>query len=73
VLVGFQCRGGQVPGVAVRLVAEGVRHRQVRRGTLGEGRGMVDGRPDERMGETRPRRVQPDQARRFRWGQDAAG
>ena len=72
-LVGFQRRGGQVPGVAVRLVAERVRDLQVRRGALGERRGMVDGRPDKRMGELRARRVQPDQARRFRRGEGAGG
>ena len=73
VLVGFQRRRGQVPGVAVGLVAERVRDLQVRRGPLGEGRGVVDRRADERMGELRSRRVHPDQARCFRRGERAGG
>ena len=65
-LVGFQCRGGQVPGVAVGLVAERVGDQQVRCGALGERRGMVDGRPDKRVGELQALDVQPDQPGRFR-------
>jgi hypothetical protein len=73
VLVGFQRGGGQVPGVAVGLVAERVRDHQVRRGALGERDGMVDGRADQRMGEPRTRPVHADQARRLRRGQSAGG
>ena len=65
--------GGQVPGVAVGLVAERVRDHQVRRGALGERDGMVDGRADQRMGEPRTRPVHADQARRLRRGQSAGG
>ena len=72
VLVGLQRSGCQVPGVAVRLVAS-ASAMQVRRSTLGERRGMVDGRPDKRMGELRAWHVQPDQARRFRRGERAGG
>lgn len=73
VLVGGRRGGGQVPGVAVGPVAERVGDLPVRRGPLREGRGVVDGRPGQRMGEPRARRVQPDQARRFRRGERRGG
>ena len=50
-----------------------VRDLQVRRGAFGERRGVVDGGPDERVGELRARRVQPDQARCFGRGEGAGG
>ncbi len=55
VLVGFQRGRRQVPGIAVGLIAERVRDLQVGRGALGERDCMVDGRPDEGVGELRPR------------------
>jgi hypothetical protein len=62
-LVGFQCGGRQMPGVAVGLAAERVRHHQVGRGTLGERDGMVDRRAYQRVAELYSRAVHPDQAR----------
>jgi hypothetical protein len=62
VFVGVQCRGGQVPGSAVWLVVQGVRELAVRRGTPGKGRAVVDGGPDQGMGEAQPGPVDGDQA-----------
>ncbi len=62
-LVGFQCGCRQVPGVAVGLAAERVRHRQVGRGALGERGGVVDRCAYQRVAEVYSRAVYPDQAR----------
>ena len=55
VLVRLQGRGGQVPGPPVWLVVQGARELAVRRGALGEGRGVVDGGADEGVGEAAAR------------------
>jgi hypothetical protein len=47
----MQGRGCQVPGSPVWLVVQGPGELAVRRGPLREGRGVVDGRTDEGMGE----------------------
>ena len=54
-LVGLQGRGGQVPGSPVWLVVQGPGELAVRRGTLREGRGVVDGGTDQGMGELQAR------------------
>ena len=61
-LVGMQCRGGQVPGSPVWLVMQGLGELAVRRGALRERRRVVDGGPDEGMGEMQARPVYLDQA-----------
>ena len=61
VLVRLQGRGGQVPGPPVGLVMQRRGEPAVRSGTLREGRGVVDGRADERMGEAQPGLVYLDQ------------
>jgi hypothetical protein len=59
-LIGLQCRGGQVPGPPVRLVVQGPGELAVRCGTLRERRGVVDGGTDERMGEPQAGPVEGD-------------
>ena len=58
----MQRRGGQVPGSPVWLVVQALGELAVRRGPLREGRGVVDGRTDEGMGELQAGPVYLDQA-----------
>src|SRR5258708_1550702 len=62
VLVGLQRGCGEVPGVAVGLIAECVRDLPVGGGALGERNSVIDRRADEGMGELWSRAVHPDQA-----------
>src|SRR5207244_8847510 len=62
VLVRMQRPGCQVPGSPVWLVAQALGELTVRSGTAGEGRGVVDGRTDEGMGELRAGPVYLEQA-----------
>jgi hypothetical protein len=61
-LVGLQGRGGQVPGPPTWLVVQGRGELAVRSGAPGEGRGVVDGGPDQGVGELQSGRVYLDQA-----------
>jgi hypothetical protein len=58
----MQRRGCQVPCPPVRLVVQGLGESAVRRGTLRERRGVVDGGPDEGVGELQAGPVHRDQA-----------
>ena len=62
-----------MPGVAVGLAAERVRHRQVGRGALGERDGVVDRRAYQRVAEPYSRAVHPDQARVLGRGERLGG
>ena len=46
-------RGRQMPRETVWLVAKRARNLQMRRSALGERRGVVNSRPDQRMSELR--------------------
>jgi hypothetical protein len=61
-LIRLQCRCGQVPGPPVWLVVQRLGELAVRCGALREGRGVVDGGPDEGMGEPHAGPVDRDQA-----------
>ena len=62
VLVRLQGRGGQAPGPLVGLVVQGLGQLAVRCGPPREGGGMVDGGPDQGMGELQAGPVHRDQA-----------
>src|SRR5690606_1247068 len=54
VLVGAQGCGGEMPGSAVGLLAQQLREIEMRPAAFLDGRGMIDGRADERVAEGDP-------------------